>query len=529
MNAIHRYFALFCMIIMLFAAACSKTESEQTIKEPAQKKHDHNHDHNDESGNKNFCVEHQIQEDECFFCNPALREHGRLWCSEHDRYEDRCFICHPELKESGRLWCEEHKLYEDECVFCHPELRNTQDNGKNTALKDETKKTSPGSLWCQEHGVSEAECGICHPELLDDLEIAQGLKIRLKSSESADKAGVKTERPVSGTQLGGFSVLGRVVYNQNDLVRITPLASGVIQEVLADVGSLVKKGQTLAVITSPELGKIKNDYLMALETEALKEIVFKREKNLVDKLISSRQEYEQARTDYQLAKNTTAMTRQHLLNYGLTEREVQKVQAERDGSFELPVAAPFSGTLIQRSAVVGEAVNPGDMLFTLADLSTMWLELSVPEDRLTSVIMGGQVEAVFDAFPEKTIPGTIIWISSEIDEQDRMIKARARIPNPDTLLKNRMFGQVKIIPEHRPEGVHLPAAALHEFNKNSFVFVKRAPDLYEIRRVSLGGRLNGRVEIIGGISPEEEVAVAHSFTLKSEFLKSKFGAGCVHD
>lgn len=70
-----------------------------------------------------MCKPHKAAKADCFICNPALRDKGRLWCKEHARYEDRCFLCHPEIKEAGRLYCEEHGLYEDECLLCHPELK----------------------------------------------------------------------------------------------------------------------------------------------------------------------------------------------------------------------------------------------------------------------------------------------------------------------------------------------------------------------------------------------------------------------
>ena len=69
-----------------------------------------------------LCKRHQIPQSLCFFCDPSLREPGRLWCNEHERYEDRCFICRPESKEEDRLWCAAHKLYEGECFICRPEL-----------------------------------------------------------------------------------------------------------------------------------------------------------------------------------------------------------------------------------------------------------------------------------------------------------------------------------------------------------------------------------------------------------------------
>ncbi|MBW1856557.1 MAG: hypothetical protein JRJ00_18215 [Deltaproteobacteria bacterium] len=111
--------------------------------------------------NNAFCIKHEIPVSQCFFCNPGVREPGRLWCEEHERYEDRCFICHPEIKEEDRLWCEDHKLYEDECFICHPELPNPQDAlEREDAKKPMTTKARSvlsEELQCGEHGVLEKD------------------------------------------------------------------------------------------------------------------------------------------------------------------------------------------------------------------------------------------------------------------------------------------------------------------------------------------------------------------------------------
>jgi len=478
------------------------------------------------------CALHQAPITECFTCDPKLKEPGRLWCREHNRYEDRCFICHPEIKEEGRLWCDEHNLYEDEDMFCHPELRKGQNELKgkvnNTHLQKEVSRSGSKELQCQEHGVLEKECGICHPELTEMLKAGEGLKIRFESSESASKAGVITDTPSFGKSPAGLIVLSRVSYNQNSLVRITPLAAGVVQKVFADVGDNVSKGQVLVEIVSPEIAKAKSDYLSAMANEELKELVFKREKGLVEKKISSQQEYEQALADYQMSTNTAMMTRQQLLNYGLMEAQVQEVEKTRSSSSRLQILAPLSGTLIERNAVIGEAAKPGDMLFSLVDLTSMWLELSIPEDSLHTLTVGDSVEATFNALPKEIVRGQLTWLSSSIDEQSRMMKARAIIPNKGALLKHGMFGQVKILPKRNLEGLQVPVAALQRYNGIPFIFIKLANDLYEIRRVELGGQNSEIVEIVKGVLPHEEVVVTHSFTIKSEFLKSRLGAGCVH-
>jgi cobalt-zinc-cadmium efflux system membrane fusion protein len=323
--------------------------------------------------------------------------------------------------------------------------------------------------------------------------------------------------------------MSRVTYNQNQLARITPLAGGVVRRVSADLGDVVSKGQVLVEIVSPDIAKVESEYLSTLANKALKKLVFKREKELVQKKISSQQEYEQASAEYQVARNTTMMKRQQLLNYGLTEEHIREVVDKRSGSSHLKILAPFPGTIIERNAVIGEVVKPGDVLFTLADISKMWLEITVPEDRLSPLKIGDMVEATFDALPEVSVRGSLIWLASSIDEQSRMMKAHASVVNPNSLLKHGMFGKVKILPKHSVNGLRVPADTIHHVDGKDFVFVKLSNDLYEIRRVSLGGKENNHVEIVEGVTPQTEVVVAHSFTLKSEFLKSRLGAGCVDE
>ena len=189
------------------------------------------------------CKRHQISKNLCFFCDPSLREQGRLWCNEHERYEDRCFICRPGLKDEDRLWCEAHKLYEDECFICHPELGDdpigVQGKDSDSAIRSHAQSTPSKELQCLEHGVLERECGICHPELIDKLSIGQGLKIRLESSDSAEKAGIMTAVPAAGTSVVRHTFFAKTTYNQNRFARITPLTRGIVQKVLVDVGTSV--------------------------------------------------------------------------------------------------------------------------------------------------------------------------------------------------------------------------------------------------------------------------------------------------
>ncbi|MGH7601629.1 MAG: efflux RND transporter periplasmic adaptor subunit, partial [bacterium] len=179
--------------------------------------------------------------------------------------------------------------------------------------------------------------------------------------------------------------------------------------------------------------------------------------------------------------------------------------------------------------VIGESAQPGDMMLTLADLSSMWLELAIPEDRMTYVTVGDPIESTFDAMPGMSLRGRLTWLAAGLDEQNRMLKARAVVSNPGAKLKHGMFGQVHVVSERALTGLYVPVESVHRFDGKPFVFTKMADDLFEVRRVDLGGKNGERVEIVAGLSPEDYVVAAHSFTIKSEFLKARLGAGCVDE
>jgi membrane fusion protein, heavy metal efflux system len=485
---------------------------------------------------KGFCAGHDVPEALCTRCNasliPAFKAEGD-WCGEHNLPESQCVACNPSAKDKWasmrpdpdpstsrdpkRLWCSEHDVYEDECFICHPDLKN--------------KPATDGGavLLCQEHGVPEHECGICHPDLAPNLQPGESLQIRQVSRESASKAGITTARPQPGESSPGVSVFCEVQYNQNHVARITPLAPGVIERVLVDVGHVVAKGDVLVEIASSEIASAKRDYLLALVDEKVKSLAFEREGQLVAKKIASEADYQKAEAEFAMAKVVTTTARQTLLNYRITEAEIRHIESTKSSSSLLNVRAPYAGTLVERMAVVGEAVEPGEKLFILANLSSMWLELAVPENEIARVHTGHVVEATFSGLPEEMIQGKLVWIDSRVDERTRLVRARALVPNPDVRLRNGMFGRVKVVLDKPVSMLRLPSSALQRFLGQPYVFVKEDADLFGLRRVTVGARDADTVEILAGIVATEDIVVSGGFIMKSEFLKSRLGAGCVDD
>ena len=466
---------------------------------------------------------HDNAGDTCYLCDPSLRDKGRLWCKEHNRYEDRCWACHPELQDKSRPFCKEHGLYEDECLFCNPGLKRTVDDTQGGS------SSARPTLFCNEHRVPETQCGICQPQLASTLKPGQSMMVRFESTQSLVKAGIRTALPTSSSSSPTAAAFCRVGYNENAFARISPLVSGVIRRVLVDVGAEVKEGSVLLEMTSIEIAEAKAAYLAAIADYRVKDIACNRADRLVKGRISAAREYEEAKANRDIALLARNTARQRLLNYGFAGTEIKKIENTQDSSALYTVRAPFGGTVVLRKAVLGEAAEPGQALLALADLTTLWLELSIPVEQVAFIEKGLDVEAAFDCLPSVSVKGKLSWVATSIDDRSRMLKARAVIPNERGVLKSGMFGKAHITLESVVSSLRVPKDAVQRFEGNPYLFVKEDEDLYALRRVVLGNKTDADIDVIVGIGENDRVVAVGTFTVMSEYLKSRLGAGCVDD
>ncbi len=532
---------LWCNEHGLYEDECLICHPELASKVEDHTGHDHASEEKERDPNRLWCNEHGLYEDECLICHPELankvedhdghdhaevtekRDPNRLWCNEHSVYEDECLICHPELekkseanaeRDPNRLWCNEHSIYEDECLLCHPELAK-----KPVAMV--------GGLQCLEHDVLERECGICHPELLAQMVPGQGLKVRFESLASAEKAGVQTGFPVYADRAAEGNVLGEMTYNMNELAYITPALDGVIKRVLVDAGDVVEAGQLLAEIAAPGLASERSAYAKAVANRTLHREAVAREQKLVAEKISARQDLEQAQARLAEAEAEIDMAIQRLHDMGLSAEEITTKTDTATSAF--PVRAPFAGTITERNAVAGAAVSTGTSLFQVANLSSMWMDVSVPEAQVLLLEKGMPIQAQLDAAPGLLFPGKLTWLSTSVDETTRMVRGRAEIPNPDGLLRNAMFGSISFTNTNTTPTLALPETAIQYVDGLPIVFAKLEPGLFETRLIRAGAAVGTMTPILEGLSENDEIVLGQSYVLKSELLKARLGAGCVHD
>lgn len=468
------------------------------------------------------CSEHGSPKELCFICDASLRDKDRLWCEEHNRHEDRCWECHPELRDSNRLWCEEHSLYEDECFLCHPDLleKGTEPAGGNAP-------TASAALMCKEHRVPEQECGICHPDLLGQKPPGQGLKVRLPSVESAAKAGIAIGYSAEDRMQQGIECLAELTFNQNKLAEITPIVGGVVRSVDVDLGSRVGKGTLLARMTSAAMSDAQSAYLKGLAEKELREKTLERERQLHAQRISSDKEVQEADAAHKSAMAAVQQARRYLLVLGLTEQQLQDLATHQSAPGDVEIRAPFAGEIVERAAVQGALAEAGRPLFTLADTAALWAMVNIPESQLPRAQVGQRVQLTVESLPGQTFVGRLTWLPAQVDERTRMARARVEVANKDGRLKAQMFARALIVTCDSEGAVVVPQSALQNVAGTTLVFVKSEEDLFEARPVQLGAKRNGHVEIVAGLRLDEPVVIAGSFALKSQFLISRLGAGCV--
>jgi cobalt-zinc-cadmium efflux system membrane fusion protein len=311
------------------------------------------------------------------------------------------------------------------------------------------------------------------------------------------------------------------------LAHITPLADGVVRRVSAELGQKVRRGEVLAELSSSRIAEAKAELLMALADETVSSEALSRERELFDGGMSSERDLQDAE-----ARQTTALAgrraaEQLLLDLGLDRQALERAVAEQEVGSALPLTAPFNGTVIERDAVIGDLVTVGERMFTVADLSTLWVSLAVSEGDVASLRVGQPVEIRSPSLGRE-LDGEITWISSRLNESTRMAEVRAEVPNLDESLRAGMYVDASIIVGEGSTSLFVPRDTVYHFEGEAFVFVRLESDLYELRRVQTGAASGDLAAVTAGLSEEDLVAVEQSYLLKSEFQKSRLGAGCVH-
>ena len=341
---------------------------------------------------------------------------------------------------------------------------------------------------------------------------------RLKlSAEEINTAGIEIEVLQAQPLIDQVVLTATIRANQDRIAHVAPRVSARIVKVNANLGDKVRARQTLASLDSIELGEAHSAYQQARSQFALAQSDFDRAQKLKADDIIPEKDYLRARSEYEKAKASlrAAGDKLRLLDAAHQTSETGPMSV-------FPVNAPFAGTVIEKNAVLGELAQPDKSIFTIADLSTLWIEANLFEKDLGRVRVGAAASVTVSAYPGEVFKGRLTYISSTVDKETRAVQARVEVPNSDGRLKPEMFATAAIDTAVTVTALTLPQEAVLLVNGQAMAFVQEAGE-FEPRAVETGDKVGSRIVIKRGVKEGEPVVIKGAYALKARMLKSQIG------
>ncbi len=318
---------------------------------------------------------------------------------------------------------------------------------------------------------------------------------------------------------GTISATGKIEANADRIAHVSPRIPGKIVSVKASLGDGVAAGQSLATLDSVELGEALNRYHQSKTRLSLAQSNMDRIKTLVEKKIAARKDILQAETDYKTAQSEMRTDEERLSMYGVASNDLKGDSYKRP---LLQVRAPIGGIITEKHAIVGELSDPGKSLYTIADLSSVWVQVDINEKDLSKVRKGQSAAVAVGAFPDLKLKGRITYIADQVDQATRTVKARIEVANPGRKLKPEMFASVELaLASGAPPVLAVPEDSIQDLDGKKVVFVAESATEFAARQVQIGRTANGLVEIVSGLKDGDNYAIKGAFILKSEVKKGE--------
>ena len=309
--------------------------------------------------------------------------------------------------------------------------------------------------------------------------------------------GVRTVRVAHAVMALEIRAAGTVTYDETRQVEVNTRIDGWIRELYADyTGRAVKRGEPLFTLYSPDLIAEQNDYLLALRGRS--KLAVSDPGGLAD-----------------YSDRLAAAARERLLRLEMTDAEIDEVARTGRAAETVTFHSPATGVIVEKAALRGMRVMAGQMLYRLADLSTVWVEAEVYESDLAMLQTGLRASISVAAYPERTFAGRISYIYPLVTQETRTIRVRITLGNSSGLLKPNMLATVTL-QAPKSHALLVPADAVVDTGTQQLVFVAAGAGRFTPREVRVGRRSAGQVELTSGVSEGDDVAASATFFLDSE-------------
>lgn len=347
------------------------------------------------------------------------------------------------------------------------------------------------------------------------------------SPEVAARAGITVEKVAeqlvdAGDNSGGTVATGVVQANSYRSTPVVSLVGGILRQVNGELGQYLRRGQTVAIVFSDELAMTQARYLAALADLEEHHKHHRRVTDLVEIGAVSREELEQTTTKLRSAESEVAAQRQRLLLLGLSSERIKELNSSSQVSSQVSLPAPVSGTVISRSANPGEVIEANREILRIADLSSVWVIGQVYEKDLARIRVGSGATISSETYPGRLFRGRVSYVDPNLDQATRTAQVRIELSNPGQLLKLGMYVNISFANLGTANATVplIPSAAVQQVNNQQVVFVAtNESDVYAMRPVRLGPEVNGRYQVLEGLSVGDRIVTEGSFLLRAEWLK----------
>ena len=295
---------------------------------------------------------------------------------------------------------------------------------------------------------------------------------------------------------------GTITPDVNRTIHVTSLGGGRVAELKVKLGDAVQKGQTLLIISSPDLASAFSDYQKAVADEQLSKRALDRAQLLYDKGAIAEKDLQTAQDAEQKA----------LVDVRTTEQRVRVLGGDpAHPSSMIDLRAPITGTIVEQNVAGFEGIKSLDNtpnLFTIADLSQVWVVCDVFENDLGDVHIGDPAEIRLNAFPERILKGTVTDISRVLDPATRTAKVRIVLRNGDGQLRPGMFAVATFRSRKTRPGLVVPGTAVMRLHDKDWIFRHESNNRYRRVEVQVSGATqDGMQEIRSGVNPDDEVVL----------------------
>ena len=331
-------------------------------------------------------------------------------------------------------------------------------------------------------------------------------------AERARAAGVTLSQAGPAAIGSSLQLPGEIRLNEDRTAHVVPRVAGVAESVAANLGQVVKKGQLLAVLSSPAVSEQRSELMASQKRLALARTTYQREKQLWQEKISAEQDYLQAQQLLREAEIAAANAQQKLAAIGAGA-------GSSGGLNRFELRAPLDGVVVEKHLSVGEAVQDSTAVFTVSDLRSVWAEMKVAASDLPFVRVGEKAVVQATAF-ESRASGTVAYVGALIGQDTRTAPARITLDNPDGIWRPGLFVNVNLTASSQQVAVSIATAAVQKIDGDKPVVFVPVDGGFKAQAVKLGKADAQNTEVLQGLTAGQSYVNGGSFILKSELGKA---------